>query len=78
MENEESKVEYEHNLILAFWYAVHTENMELSRHILNQNLYIRQLVTLALFRKNENPRSEDPETHSIKKDIFLARKYYER
>lgn len=45
-------MEFEHELVLAFWFAVHNENNEIARHILNMNIYIRQLVTLALFKVN--------------------------
>ena len=46
--------EHEHDLIVAFWFAVHMENIEIARHILKSNIYIKQLVTLALFRKSDN------------------------
>jgi len=46
--------------------------VEITRHILNSDIYIRQLVTLALFRKGEQ-KTED----EFKKRIFLVKKEFE-
>eukprot|EP00347_Sterkiella_histriomuscorum_P022855 403336899 len=74
-----SRTDYEHDLVVAFWFAVHNENFEIARHILNSNIYIRQLVTLALFKKGERQNvSEDKETDLMRRQIFQARKQFER
>lgn len=61
-------MDFEHDLVCAFWFAVHNENFEIARHILNSNIYIRQLVTLALFKKNEKQNmSDDKGTETMKR-----------
>ena len=39
---------------MAFWYSVHLQRIQLSRHILHQNVYIKQLVALALLRDKQH------------------------
>ena len=34
-------MDFEHDLVVAFWFAVHQENIEIARHILKQNVYIK-------------------------------------
>ncbi|CDW78613.1 UNKNOWN [Stylonychia lemnae] len=74
-----TRSDFEHDLVISFWYAVHQENFEIARHILNQNIYIRQLVTLALFKKNSRlSKSDDKDTDMMKRQIFEARKEFEK
>jgi hypothetical protein len=40
---------------MGFWLAVHLENIELTNFLVNYDVYLRQLVTLAMKRKPEKP-----------------------
>lgn len=51
----ESRIEYERDLIIAFWFSVHLERLELSRHLLTLDVYIRQLVALAFYKEKLMP-----------------------
>ncbi len=67
-------MEFEHELIIAFWFSVHNENNDISRHILNMSIYIRQLTTLALFRKDE--KSSNPTQAKANKDDHMRRQIF--
>lgn len=43
------KKEYDHELIIAFWYAVHCENLEMTRHIVHLDVFIKELVAISLY-----------------------------
>jgi len=40
---------------MGFWLAVHQENIELTNFLVNFDIYLRQLVTLAMNSKPEKP-----------------------
>jgi hypothetical protein len=42
---------------MAFWLSVHFESVELTNRILSYELYLRQLVALALNSKPEKPKN---------------------
>ena len=47
--------EYEHDLMLAFWLAIHREDLYLIEKLINWDIQLRYLVTLAVKRRKENP-----------------------
>lgn len=41
MKDDVTKKDQEHDLIVAFWFSVHMENIEITRHIIKTNIYIK-------------------------------------
>lgn len=44
---------YEHDLIMAFWLAIHKENIEIAKTLIDWEPSLRYYVTLAIKRKKE-------------------------
>ena len=40
---------------MGFWFAVHCEEIELTVRLMEYDIYLRQLVALALLDKSEKP-----------------------
>ena len=60
IKSRKQRKDYEHDLILAFWFAVDQKNVEMIKHIMCQDQYIRQLVALAMHNKID-PSSSNPD-----------------
>ena len=48
---------------MAFWLAVHYGRYQVLNHLMTYDIYLRQLVTLALKGKPERPRGFKAEAH---------------
>lgn len=47
--------DFQHDLLICFWLAVHCEDVALTNRIMDYDIYLRQLVALAVKRKPEMP-----------------------
>ena len=59
---------------MCFWFSIHMGNKYLVNKIMIFDVYLRQLVTLAIMSKNEKPRgwqkrTEAPKIRNISKHI---------
>ena len=52
---------FQFDLLLAFWLAVHYRRVHVVNHVVQYDIYLRQLVTLALKGKPERPRGFRPD-----------------
>lgn len=50
--------EYEHHLLMAFWLAIHKENIEVAQQLLDFDPTIRYLTVLAINGKHEPQRKK--------------------
>jgi selenocysteine lyase/cysteine desulfurase len=60
--NEKDKMwlnDFEHDALLAFWLAIHKEDLIIAQNIINRDFGFRQIATLAMHRKNEKPKNYD-------------------
>ena len=46
---------FQFDLLMAFWLSIHMGNMQLLNSLMVYDVYLRQLVTLALKQKRERP-----------------------
>jgi len=49
--------DFQYELLMAFWLSVHFEAAQLTTRIMSFDLYLRQLVCLALHHKPEKPKN---------------------
>ena len=54
---------------MGFWLAVHLENIELTNFLVNYDVYLRQLVTLAMKRKPEKPAGYKKPKEDVQRKI---------
>jgi hypothetical protein len=45
--------DFQFDLLMGFWLAIHCEEIELTKRLMEYDIYLRQLVTLALKNKPE-------------------------
>jgi hypothetical protein len=50
------KKEYEHDLLIAFWFAIDMLNIELANKLINWDLSIRYIAVLAIRGLKERPK----------------------
>ena len=65
---------FQFDLLMCFWFSIHMGNKYLVNKIMIFDVYLRQLVTLAIMNKNEKPRgwkkkTEGPKIKNISKHI---------
>lgn len=46
----ESAIDYDRELMVAFWYSVHLERLSYVQHFIATNYYLKQLVAMALHK----------------------------
>ena len=51
------KKEYEHDLLMAFWFAIDMQNIELANKLINWDLSIRYIAVLAIRGLKERPKN---------------------
>jgi len=52
--------DFQFDLLMAFWLAVHMESIVLVKRLIEYDVYLRQLVTLAMKNKPEKPKNFKP------------------
>ena len=45
--------DFQFDLLMGFWLAIHCEEIDLTKRLMEYDIYLRQLVTLAMQRKPE-------------------------
>ena len=51
---------FQFDLLISFWLSVHFGRMKVLKHVMQYDLYLRQLVTLALLGKPQQQPSYTP------------------
>ena len=51
------KKEYEHDILMAFWFAIDMQNIELANKLINWDLSIRYIAILAIKGLKERPKN---------------------
>lgn len=47
--------DFQFDLLMGFWLAIHCEDIQLTERLMEYDIYLRQLVTLAMNSKPEKP-----------------------
>ena len=57
---------YEYDIILAFWLAIQKEDIQVAAHLINFDLQLRYIATLAFYRKKECKYDKTPPISKFK------------
>lgn len=51
--------QYEHDITLVFWFAIHLENLDLAQLLLDKEFLLKQLVACALMNRKDDEDSDE-------------------
>lgn len=61
---------FQFDLLISFWLGIHKGRIKVLNHLITYDLYLRQLVTLALQDKPEKPRGYKPSKRLLNECAF--------